>query len=122
MEKNVKKIGVLFLVLTAVMFGALIGLLERSPLVSVTTLVVIAACLIIGHFLITNKLNTPNHKPIELLIILFADIIFGLFAGSCIGFGNPVLQIFTAFMIGICGFIAFYILYIKPRQDLITFS
>lgn len=122
MEKNLKKIGVLFLVLTAVMFGALIGLLERSPLVSITTLVVIAACLIIAHFLITKKLDIPEHKPIELLIILFADIVFGLFAGSIFSDGNPFLQIITASMIGICGLIAFYILFIKPRQDPITFS
>jgi len=121
MEKNLKKIGVLFLVLTAVMFGALIGLLERSPLVIVTTLVVLTVCLIIGHFLITKKLDVPEHKPIELLIILFANLVFGLFAGSVVGHGNPFLQIITACMIGICGLIAFYILFIKTRKDPLTF-
>ena len=116
MEKNLKKIGVMFLVLTAVMFGALIGLFAKSPLVSVTTLVIIAACLFIAHFLITKKMDVEKHTPIELIIILYADIVFGIFAGALIGYINPFFQIVTAFMIGICGLIAFYILFLKTPK------
>ena len=102
MEKNLKKIGVMFLVLTAVMFGALIGLFAKSPLVSVTTLVIIAACLFIAHFLITKKMDVEKHTPIELIIILYADIVFGIFAGALIGYIN--------------GLIAFYILFLKTPK------
>jgi hypothetical protein len=115
MEKNnLKKSGVIFMMVVAIMFGAIIGLSPSNALlVKLTTLVVIAAVLIIGHFLITRKLDEPKRKPIELLIILFADIVFGLFAGSILGATNPVFLLLSAVLVAICGFIAFFVMFLK---------
>ncbi len=122
MEKNsLKKSGVVFMVITAIMFGLIIGIQStNSLLVIVTTLVVIMACIILGHFLITKKLNQEKRIPIELIIILFADIVFGLFAGSILGVINPTYQLLSAGLIAICGFIAFFVMYLKsPAPDAI---
>jgi quinol-cytochrome oxidoreductase complex cytochrome b subunit len=114
METNLKKSGVIFMTVVAIMFGAIIGLSPNNALlVTVTTLVVIAAVLIIGHFLVTKKLDEPKRKPIELLIILFADIVFGLFAGSILGATNPIFLLLSAALVAICGFIAFCVLFLK---------
>lgn len=121
MEKNLKKIGVMFLVITAIMFGSLIGLFSRSTLVQILTIVVIVSCIIIGHFLITKKMNQINpQKPIEVLIIFFADLVFGLFAGTITGLSNPFMQLISVGLIAICGFITFFILYLKsPLEDVL---
>lgn len=120
MEKNsLKKMGVVFMVMTAIMFGAIVGLTRTSSLlVTVTTLVVMVACIFIGHFLVTTKLNQGKRAPIEVLIIFFADFAFGVFAGVTLESINPAYLLIAAALVAICGFLGFFIIFLKsPVPD-----
>jgi hypothetical protein len=114
MEKDLKKIGVMFMLLTAIVFGIIISLYSQSLLATASMAVALVACIIIAHYIITKKpgYQKKPHPPVEVMIILFADIGFGLFAGSLMAVKNPTLQLVTVLLVAICGFTAFYIVFL----------
>jgi hypothetical protein len=118
MVNDQKKLGVLFLLTVATIFGLFFGFFSGVSMeVQVVTLVVLAACIILAHYLISRRMNQQKYKPVEVLIILFATITFGMFIGIIMGGKDPFLKIVTAFILAICGFITVYILYLKNGES-----
>lgn len=118
MVNDLKKLGVLFILTVATIFGLFFGFFSGVSMeVQVATLVILAVCIILSHYLINKRVNNPKYKPVEVLILLFATITFGMFIGIIIGGRDPFLKIVTALIVAICGFIAVYILYLKNGKE-----
>lgn len=114
MVNDLKKLGVLFILTVATIFGLFFGFFSGVSMeVQVATLVILAVCIILAHYLINKRMDNPKYKPIEVWILLFAIVTFGMFIGIIMGGKDHFLKIVTALIVAICGFIAVYIIYLN---------
>ena len=117
MALDLKKVGIWFLLLTATVFGAFTGVFTNPtffPHLSTIVLLILAVCIIIAHYLISKKKDEKKRRPVELWIILIADFVFGLFIGAKAE-GHPEIQLLTAGLLAICGFIGLWLLFLRDK-------
>jgi len=117
MALDLKKVGIWFLLLTATVFGAFTGVFTNPtffPHLSTIVLLILAVCIIIAHYLISKKKDEKKRRPVELWIILIADFVFGLFIGARAE-GHPEIQLITAALLAICGFIGLWLLFLRDK-------
>lgn len=118
MVNDLKKLGVLFILTVATIFGLFFGVISGVSMeVQVATLVILAACIVLSHYVINKRMDNPKYMPIEVMVLMFATIAFGMFIGIVMGGDDPFLKIVTAFIVAVCGFVAFYILYLKNGKE-----